>query len=231
MLTRGLVLSSVVSLMLHTGVLVTYSNITSDKLGDNVDDIIEITFVSKESSIADSVLDKSSTAVKKKSKKIDENIDYKIDKNKDVSEIAKEVIDKEVEKQSSDGKEIEENISEEEVIEQLSENLDKVDPSANTSNSIDSQKASQDTVMTKSDEGYYIPKPEYPNLARKRSYEGVSRFRIILDDNLEVEDIILLSSSGYNILDRAARKSIENGKYNIKKKELEIAIRFSLDDL
>ena len=219
MLTRGLVLSSVVSLMLHTGVLVTYTNISSDKLGDNVNDIIEITFVSKESSIADSSKAKKSPPVKKINKKISENIDYEIDK-KEVSEIPKEVIKKELtEKQ------------EEKVVEQVNESLDKAEPTENVSNSVDSQQASKDSVLNKSDKGYYIPKPEYPNLARKRSYEGVSKFRIILNDDLKVKEVILLSSSGYNILDKAARKSIENGRYNVDKKELEIAIRFSLDDL
>ena len=220
MLTRGLVLSSVVSLMLHTGVLVTYTNLTADKLGDNVNDIIEITFVAKESSVADSIKTKKSVAVKKKSKKINENIDHEIDK-KEVSEIPKEVVKKELIEKQEDEK----------LVEQVNESLDKVEPSRDISNSIDSQQASKDSVIKKSDKGYYIPKPEYPNLARKRSYEGVSKFRIILNDNLEVKEVILLSSSGYNILDRAARKSIENGKYNVDKKELEIAIRFSLDDL
>ena len=219
MLTRSLVLSSVVSLMLHTGVLVTYTNITSDKLGDNVNDIIEITFVSKESSITDTSKTKNSKVVKKQSKKISENIDREIDK-KDVSEIAKTVVEDQADEQED-----------EKTIEQVSESLDNVEPTENLSNSKDSQASSEDSVIAKSDEGYYIPKPEYPNLARKRSYEGVSRFKIVLDDNLEVQDIILLSSSGYNILDKAARKSIEKGKYNIQKKELEIAIRFSLDDL
>ncbi len=236
MLTRSLVLSSVVSLMIHTGALITYTNITSDKLGDNIDDIIEITFIAKESSVSDSSKESNSTLVKNKSEHSRKIIDSKVDETQDVNEIAKIVKDIEMEKKIDDRKNVEvseviDNDISKEVVEQIDESLDKVAINENISNFNDNKSVSRDTVISQRDEGYYIPKPEYPNLARKRSYEGVSRFRIVLDDELEIKDIILLSSSGYNILDRAARKSIENGKYNISKKELEIAIRFSLDDL
>ncbi len=53
------------------------------------------------------------------------------------------------------------------------------------------------------------PKPNYPEVARRRGWEGTALFEVLVAKNGRVEDIDLVQSSGYKSLDRAARKSIK----------------------
>lgn len=54
------------------------------------------------------------------------------------------------------------------------------------------------------------PPPPYPILARKRGYQGTVILDVFIDKDGRVADMKLFSSSGYAILDRAARNTVEN---------------------
>ena len=79
-------------------------------------------------------------------------------------------------------------------------------------------------------------KPIYPSAARRRGMQGVVVIRVIINIKGYVDDLNILSSSGFKILDRSAMASIkswqfvpakENGK-NISS-IIDIPIRFFLE--
>jgi protein TonB len=53
------------------------------------------------------------------------------------------------------------------------------------------------------------PRPEYPRLAKRRGYEGRVLLEVLVAGSGKVEDLRILESSGYDVLDRSAMKSVE----------------------
>ncbi|MEW6673168.1 MAG: TonB family protein [Thermodesulfobacteriota bacterium] len=54
------------------------------------------------------------------------------------------------------------------------------------------------------------PTPPYPILARRRGFQGTVVLDVFIDKNGRVTDMKTSSSSGYSILDKAARTTVEN---------------------
>jgi protein TonB len=53
------------------------------------------------------------------------------------------------------------------------------------------------------------PAPRYPHVARRRGYEGTVVLEVLVNEAGRVEDLRLFQSSGYDVLDRAAIKSVQ----------------------
>lgn len=53
------------------------------------------------------------------------------------------------------------------------------------------------------------PKPEYPRLARRRAYQGTVLLEVLVDQEGRVVDLRVFTSSGHQVLDRAAMKSVK----------------------
>lgn len=53
------------------------------------------------------------------------------------------------------------------------------------------------------------PAPQYPRVARHRGYEGTVVLEALVNQTGRVEDLHLFRSSGYEVLDRAAMKSVQ----------------------
>jgi protein TonB len=80
------------------------------------------------------------------------------------------------------------------------------------------------------------PPPDYPQRARRMGYEGLVMLQVLVDVNGRVENLELVSSSGYAVLDKAAIASVkkwmfEPGTEGGKKKKMwvKIPIRFELE--
>lgn len=78
--------------------------------------------------------------------------------------------------------------------------------------------------------------PRYPQRARRMGYEGLVMLKVLVDENGRVDDLEILKSSGYAVLDRAAISSVktwlfEPGTEAGKKKKMwvKIPIRFQLE--
>jgi len=78
--------------------------------------------------------------------------------------------------------------------------------------------------------------PRYPLRARRMGYEGLVMLKVLVDENGRVNDLELLQSSGYAILDKAALSSVKKwmfvpGTEGGKKKKMwvKIPIRFELE--
>ncbi len=52
-------------------------------------------------------------------------------------------------------------------------------------------------------------KPTYPRMARRRGYEGTVILKVLVGADGKVEDLQVLESSGYGILDKAAEDSVK----------------------
>ncbi|MFC1824356.1 energy transducer TonB, partial [Thermodesulfobacteriota bacterium] len=52
------------------------------------------------------------------------------------------------------------------------------------------------------------PPPEYPRLARRRGYQGRVLLEVLVNQEGKVQDLRLLQSSGFPVLDRAAMASV-----------------------
>jgi TonB family protein len=57
------------------------------------------------------------------------------------------------------------------------------------------------------------PKPPYPEVARRRGYEGTVRLKVEVLASGEVERIWVKQSSGYEVLDRSALKTVQNWRF------------------
>ena len=79
------------------------------------------------------------------------------------------------------------------------------------------------------------PNPEYPKIAKRRGYEGAVLLEVLVDSAGKVEDLRVLKSSGYRVLDRSAVKSVKNwlfepGRIGDRKVEMwvRVPVRFEL---
>jgi len=54
------------------------------------------------------------------------------------------------------------------------------------------------------------PRPEYPRVARRRRYQGTTLLEVLVGTTGKVNDIMVLKSSGYDILDRTAVTSVKS---------------------
>jgi protein TonB len=68
-----------------------------------------------------------------------------------------------------------------------------------------------DSVLATPQEGN--PKPLYPEVARRRGYEGTVRLKVEVLASGRVGRIWVKESSGYEILDRSALKTIEDWRF------------------
>ena len=78
--------------------------------------------------------------------------------------------------------------------------------------------------------------PPYPRKARRLGYEGIVMLKVLIDENGRVDDLAVLKSSGYAILDRTALSSVkkwlfEPGTEGGQKKKMwvKIPIHFQLE--
>lgn len=79
------------------------------------------------------------------------------------------------------------------------------------------------------------PTPRYPRNARRRGYEGKVILEVLVNEEGSVEDLRVFESSGYQILDRVAMKSVktwlfEPGRRGDERVEMwvKVPIRFDL---
>ncbi len=79
--------------------------------------------------------------------------------------------------------------------------------------------AEQETVVSRNDSGVInfeelditgakIPKPSYPDIARRWGHEGTVLMEITISENGAVSDAVIIESSGYAELDKAALKAV-----------------------
>jgi len=80
------------------------------------------------------------------------------------------------------------------------------------------------------------PPPSYPNIARKRGYQGNVVLEVLIDKRGKVLDLVIFSSSGHSILDKTAIASVkkwlfEPGMRGSDKIEMwvRVPIRFKLN--
>jgi len=57
------------------------------------------------------------------------------------------------------------------------------------------------------------PKPPYPPLARRRNWQGTVLLLVTVDIQGLSEQVKKLKGSGYSILDRAAKKTVQQWKF------------------
>jgi protein TonB len=79
------------------------------------------------------------------------------------------------------------------------------------------------------------PRPEYPKLAKRRGYEGAVLLEVLVNKAGKVDDLRIVESSGYQVLDRSAMKSVkdwlfEPGSIGDRKVDMwvRIPVRFEL---
>jgi len=77
--------------------------------------------------------------------------------------------------------------------------------------------------------------PPYPRKARRMGYEGIVMLKVLVDENGRVDNLMLLKSSGYTVLDGAALSAVKKWLFEpgteggIKKKMwVKIPVRFDL---
>lgn len=80
------------------------------------------------------------------------------------------------------------------------------------------------------------PAPRYPLAARRRGYEGTVVLEVLVNKSGRVEDLRLFRSSGYEVLDRAAMKSVQGWVFKPARRGdqvvemwVKVPIRFQLE--
>ncbi len=68
----------------------------------------------------------------------------------------------------------------------------------------------------------------YPPLARRMGMEGTVRFEIQTDAEGKVKHLVMLQSSGYDLLDRTAARSLETWTFPFANSRFIIPVRFML---
>lgn len=102
------------------------------------------------------------------------------------------------------------------------------------SNNLQSPRAGlQDCLPVK----IYAPSPGYPLKARESDWEGVTVLKVLIKTNGKVGEVIILESSGYQILDQAAVKTIKKWRYRPALKngtavprQIRVRIKFQLEE-
>jgi periplasmic protein TonB len=81
------------------------------------------------------------------------------------------------------------------------------------------------------------PPPHYPTMARKRKYEGMVMLEVFVDREGSVAEVRLFKTSGYQVLDKAALKSVTDWKFEPARRGrqavsmwVRVPIRFRLKD-
>jgi protein TonB len=79
------------------------------------------------------------------------------------------------------------------------------------------------------------PLPPYPTFARKRGYEGRTLLRVEVLESGKVGGIEIADSSGFDVLDKAARKAVKNWDFvpgtkngKVVRQWVFVPVRFSL---
>jgi protein TonB len=85
--------------------------------------------------------------------------------------------------------------------------------------------------------GQSLPRPSYPEQARRRGEEGEVRLRLLVGVNGEVEQVGIAASSGYPALDEAAQEGARLWRFSPARRGedairawVEMPVRFRLDD-
>ncbi|MGG7093729.1 energy transducer TonB [Shewanella indica] len=77
--------------------------------------------------------------------------------------------------------------------------------------------------------------PSYPRLARKRGFEGTALVDIFFDHQGRTQNALLVSSSGYAILDEAALAAVRHWQFSIPSQasaarfKVRVPVRFALN--
>ncbi|WP_413732998.1 MULTISPECIES: TonB family protein [unclassified Shewanella] len=77
--------------------------------------------------------------------------------------------------------------------------------------------------------------PNYPRLARKRGFEGTALVDIFFDHQGKTQNALLVSSSGYSILDEAALAAVRHWQFSIPSQasaarfKVRVPVRFALN--
>jgi len=81
------------------------------------------------------------------------------------------------------------------------------------------------------------PRPEYPRMAKRRGYQGTVLLEVLVNKAGKVNDLRILQSSGYRILDRSALQSVktwlfEPGSIGDQKVDMwvRVPVRFELKE-
>jgi len=74
------------------------------------------------------------------------------------------------------------------------------------------------------------PKPPYPEIARLRGYEGTVRLKVEVLASGKVGSITVQESSGYEILDRSALKTVKDWHFPARFGTVIVPVTFQLED-
>ncbi len=94
-------------------------------------------------------------------------------------------------------------------------------------------------IIQKASPLYQInPPPKYPRLARRRGYEGVVILEVFVDESGHAKKVMLLSSSGHSLLDKAALKAVRKWRFQPGSRDgipeamnVQVPVRFQLKEL
>ena len=71
-------------------------------------------------------------------------------------------------------------------------------------------------------------KPKYPKLAIQRGYEGILKLKVTIQKNGSVNNVLVIESTGYKILDNAGIKAAKESKFYPLSKQSELNIVYEL---
>jgi len=102
------------------------------------------------------------------------------------------------------------------------------------------KKASATTFVAADSQPYMLenPKPVYPTVARRRGMQGIVLLKVEVNSKGHVENITILQTSGYKVLDRSAVNSVEHWRFipakrgdDVVSSVVEIPIKFILKEV
>lgn len=93
-------------------------------------------------------------------------------------------------------------------------------------------------IIQKASPLYQInPPPKYPRIARRRGYEGTVVLEVFVDESGRPKKVVLFSSSGHTLLDKAALKAVRNWRFQpgridgiSEAMNVKVPVRFQLKD-
>ena len=71
-------------------------------------------------------------------------------------------------------------------------------------------------------------KPKYPKVAIQRGYEGILKLKVSIQKNGSVNNVLVIESTGYKILDSAGIKAAKESKFYPLSKQSELNIVYEL---